>query len=88
MTITTAERIRDLVNCKEQLEGLLHITRNYDFQMRAEFHSAHNDNLSVGITKYYNLPIDIRDLIIERVKMEIDEIEAEISAIEVKSQLL
>lgn len=81
MTIEQAKRVCELYEQRERYKELLHINGNYDATIKARFASFHNDNQKFLIERYVDLPVNIKNLIVEYIKGNIAEIDKEIESI-------
>ena len=79
MTKEKAEKVRTLLNQRDDYLQFLHIKRNYDSKLKAVVSSFHNDNRKVFIEKEIALPVSIQEEIIEYVNQKIEELDKEIS---------
>lgn len=79
MTKEKAEKVRTLLNQRDDCSQFLNIKGNYDSKLKAVVSSFHNNNRKVFIEKEIALPISIQEEIIEYVNQKIEELDKEIS---------
>lgn len=78
MTEEKIKKVTALYNRREYLKQLLDIEQNYDSCIEATFSSQYNKNTKVAIKKSLELPIEIRESILNYVRSELDKVNKEL----------